>query len=117
MCQRAVGSPFAALATVDRHDLTWTAGTPALFQSSSIANRGFCARCGTPLTYERISDPVEIEITIGSLDEPAGVPPMVQHGVEGRLAWLDGLDTLPASVTEPDYDGITSLQYQDRARS
>ena len=97
MCQKAVGGPFAALATIDRQDLAWTAGTPALFESSSIAKRGFCARCGTPLTYEGSLQPARIEITIGSLDDPARVAPVDQYGVESR------------GVVDGDADGSAGL--------
>jgi hypothetical protein len=51
MCQKAVGGPFFAWAAVDEDDIAWTHGAPAQFASSSAADRGFCARCGTPLTF------------------------------------------------------------------
>src|SRR5271156_3596465 len=51
MCQKAVGGPFAALSKVKTINLTWTRGEPARFQSSSAAERHFCAACGTPLTF------------------------------------------------------------------
>jgi hypothetical protein len=69
MCQKAVGGPFAALAAVSRANLTWTSGQPARFASSSLATRGFCAACGTPLTYEGVNAE-KIDVTICSLDNP-----------------------------------------------
>src|ERR1700761_2105366 len=51
MCQKAVGGPFAALSKLKTDNLRWTRGTPARFQSSSAAERHFCADCGTPLTF------------------------------------------------------------------
>ncbi len=113
MCQKAVGGPFAALATLPRADFAWTKGAPAHFQSSSVASRGFCAACGTPLTYEGTNDPNKIDIMICSLDNPEAVPPRDQYGVESRVTWFDTLAGLPASRTDAKYDGVVSLQHPD----
>ena len=101
MCQKAVGGPFAALAPVRREALVWTRGEPASFVSSSIAARDFCACCGTPLTVRDLEGDW-IDITIGSLDDPAAVAPLVQYGIESRVPWLDALDKLPAKATAAD---------------
>ncbi len=74
MCQKAVGGPFAAFCKVHTACFAWTRGDPASFQSSSAAERHFCAACGTPLTF-RYLDGDAIEVTTGSLDTPAGAPP------------------------------------------
>ena len=113
MCQKAVGGPFAALATLPRADLAWTAGAPARFESSSLASRGFCAACDTPLTYEGVSEPDKIDITICSLDEPAAAAPREQYGVESRVTWFDTLAGLPAVRTDAEYDGLVSRQHPD----
>ena len=112
MCQKAVGGPFAALAAIDTAALTWTRGAPALFASSSVAQRGFCAACGTPLTYQGLGSP-KIEITLGSLDKPGTVPPVEQNGIEGRLSWLANLADVPATRTEAKYDTLKNLQHPD----
>jgi hypothetical protein len=87
MCQKAVGGPFAALSKVKTTNLAWTKGQPASFQSSSAAERHFCAQCGTPLTFHFL-DGEEIEVTTGSLDAPASLPPVKNFGVESRMPWL-----------------------------
>ena len=110
MCQKAVGGPFAALAQVELADITWTRGAPALFASSSMAHRGFCPVCGTPLTYQNGRD---IEVTIGSLDNPAAAAPTKQFGAEARLLWLDGMAVLPMRPTEGKFDGLTNFQHPD----
>ena len=113
MCQKAVGGPFAALAAVDVANLTWTRGEPALFGSSSVAQRGFCAICGTPLTYQGRNE-AKVEVTIGSLDRPEIVPPVEQAGIEGRLPWFATLASLPGTRTEgAKYDGLTNHQHPD----
>ena len=79
MCQRALGNVFAPFTGVRLGDFAWTRGEPATWQSSSIAERGFCGRCGTPLSFRYLARD-KISVTIGSLDEPARVRPTEQAG-------------------------------------
>ena len=58
MCQKAVAGPFASLVEIPHGDFAWTRGTPATFRSSSLAERDFCAACGTPLSYRRLNGSV-----------------------------------------------------------
>ncbi len=81
MCQKASGGPFMAFGGVKLDRLVWTRGAPKVFVSSSIAERGFCAECGTALTYRPLRRD-RIAVTIGSLDEPDTVAPTIQLGVE-----------------------------------
>lgn len=93
MCQKAVGNIFAALVAAPNDKLTWTRGEPAVFKSSAHAERGFCAKCGTPLFYNSL-DNDRINLTIGSLDEPEKFPPICQMGSEARVSWFSGLTDL-----------------------
>jgi hypothetical protein len=115
MCQKAVGGPFAALSKVPIAQFAWTRGTPAKFQSSSAAERHFCAACGTPLTFHYL-DGDAIEVTTGSLDQPDQVPATRNFGVEARLQWIDQLmpGRLP-EVTTMDHATrvVVSLQHPD----
>lgn len=99
MCQKASGQPFMAFAGAKASDLRWTRGQPAFFQSSDVAERGFCSACGTPLTYG-FKATGSLSVTICSLDDPSAVPPTRQHGIEGKVAWVDDIVTLPAERTE-----------------
>jgi hypothetical protein len=101
MCQKAVGGPFAALAKIAKADLAWTRGQPASFRSSTASERDFCAACGTPLTF-RYLDAAHMEVTIGSLDDPAAAPPLRNFGIESRLAWVGELvpGRLPDMTTD-----------------
>lgn len=102
MCQKAFGSYFAPLAGVPFDKLEWISGAPAIYRSSTVAERGFCAVCGTPLTF-RYVDRDKISVSLGSLDEPARVKPDKQDGIEGRMPWFDELHLLPGEITE---DGL-----------
>ena len=105
-----------AFAGLRLDQLVWTRGKPKVFTSSAIAERGFCAECGTPLTY-RLLDRDRIAVTIGSLDAPAVVAPARQFGVESKLSWLDGVVALPAQTTSDwlklDDAGLGNRQHPD----
>jgi hypothetical protein len=92
MCQRAAGNAFAPLVTA--RGVVWQ-GEPARWASSNIAERGFCARCGTPLFLRDLDRDDEVELMIGTLDDPGLTPPDHHYGVESRVPWLKLADGLP----------------------
>ena len=117
MCQKAVGNVFAALAPVRRRDFAWTRGTPAIYRSSSVAERGFCPICGTPLSFAYVKSEW-LDVTIGSLDQPERVPPLLHYGVESRVPWLHDIAGLPEKVTGEDHtdgrlNGMVNHQHPD----
>ena len=99
MCQKAFGSYFAPLGGVLRENLKWTRGKPAIFNSSPVAERGFCAQCGTPLTFA-YCDNAEINVALGSLDHPETEIPINAYGTEAEMPWFDWLAGLPAHSTD-----------------
>ena len=101
MCQKAMGNLFMAAAGVPLRQFAWTRGEPAAFRSSSVAERGFCRECGTPLTFRYIARDT-INVTVGSLDHPAAARPVAQLGVESRVPWWRELFELPEQTTEQD---------------
>ena len=90
MCQKAFGGFFGPLVT--GKGLVWTRGKPAAFASSNKIMRGFCDKCGTPLTYDYGGDP---EIAIGSLDNPELAAPVIQVNPADKLSFFEKLHTLP----------------------
>ena len=116
MCQKATGGPFAALAKVMKTDLAWTRGRPTWFRSSPAAARPFCAACGTPLGF-CFDDAPHLEVSLGSLDQPARFPPDRQFGVESRLPWMAALapGTWPETPTATGTPGrdLRSRQHPD----
>ena len=93
-------------------------GPPALFRSSSAAERGFCRDCGTPLTFRYLAKD-SIDVTLGSLDQPAAARPTKQRGIERRVPWWQGLFGLPGMTTadDPPPGGLAALdRYQRRDR-
>jgi hypothetical protein len=111
MCQKASGQPFMAYATFDGRDLRWIRGTPGVFRSSNLAERGYCRDCGTPLFFK--FEGKEIAITSGSLDHPDMAPPAVQFGAESELAWCATIATLPRVRSEDDLGPELAARFEN----
>lgn len=99
MCQKAAGNFYLPLVSVGSARLEWTRGAPKRYQSSNFARRGFCAECGTSLTYEA---PDGVALAIAVFDEPEEIAPTIQWGVEARLPYVDDIAKLPAEDTMAD---------------
>jgi hypothetical protein len=99
MCQRASGGVFAALAGGKPENFAWTHGTPAFFASSNLAQRGFCEKCGTPLSFKYDAPAARMYTTIGSLDRPGDVELIKQYGIESRLPWVKFCENVPEERT------------------
>lgn len=111
MCQKASGGPFMSFARVPDADVTWTRGALATFSSSTLAVRGFCAACGTPLTFKWRPD--AISFTTGSFDNPDAVLPVEVHGIEALLDWSEHIADLPKQPTSAPPAGYVSHQHPD----
>ncbi len=94
-CRRAAGAHVVAWFTVPVSTLVFTCGQPAIFKSSPPVERSFCARCGTQLTYRSQRWPDDVDITVGSLDEPGRVAPAAHIWMEDAAAWDQPADGLP----------------------
>jgi hypothetical protein len=118
MCQKAFGSWGAVLVNAPFKNLTWTRGAASHFRSSAIVTRGFCKDCGTPLFMREDGDE-NIELAIGTLDDPAHIGPMTkQSAVENRLPWFLTLHQLPEERmldyrTPEDLQKLKSFQHPD----
>lgn len=99
MCQRATGGVAAAFKNVPQADLAWQT-EPDFFASSPLAKRGYCATCGTPLSFQYVDNAANIDLTIGSFDDPYRFKPVSHFSVESRHeAWVDTSD-LPSKRTD-----------------
>jgi len=94
-CRLASGAPSLAWIVVRVDDLHHDGSLPAEFVSSPGVHRGFCARCGTSLTWRSADKPATIDLTTASLDMPDTLPPTKEIWVEHRLAWEVANPALP----------------------
>lgn len=98
MCQRATGGVSIAFKNVRKDQVRW-AHEPDRYRSSPIAQRAFCAACGTPLTYEADASD-RMDLTVGSFDDPYRFRPVDHSGCESwHRDWLD-TSHLPAERTD-----------------
>ncbi|MVA99653.1 GFA family protein [Nitratireductor sp. CAU 1489] len=115
MCQKAFGGFYGPLVTA--RGLEWTRAAPARFASSNVVRRGFCQKCGTPLSYEYDGG---AEIAIGALDDPSLAAPVVQFNPADKLAFVEGLHALPwrlageSPATDAFMASVKSRQHPDR---
>lgn len=93
MCQKASGQPLMAFVRFPETRVTWTT-PPEVFASSSLVERGFCASCGTPLTYRYLGTG-RISVALNSLDDPSQFEPQMSFFGRERPDWLDQLANLP----------------------
>ena len=109
MCQKAAGNYFMPLAGARRDAFTVTRGEPAWFHSSDPVRRGFCAQCGTPLFFDDTTSSDHIAITLGSLDDPAAVPPVSVYGTEARMPFMARIAAQDGPSTEDDSSSIRDI--------
>jgi hypothetical protein len=76
-CRRATGGLMVPWGTVSPERFAVTRGQLTEFRSSSEVVRGFCASCGTTLTYRHAQRPGEIDFALTTLDDPNQLVPEV----------------------------------------
>jgi hypothetical protein len=102
MCRRATGSVSIAFTNLTKADIAWD-GEPDWYASSPIARRPYCRECGTSLGFE-YPDGANMDLTIGSFDDPSRFRPKSHFGAEGiHRFWLDteGLPETRSDAYEP----------------
>jgi hypothetical protein len=102
MCQRHFGNPVGVYVSFPDNGLRFTKGKPKLYRSSDFGQRGFCADCGTPLSWVYVRKPERISVSVGSLDHPERFPPVEHWGIESQIPWLHIDDDLPRRHTDED---------------
>jgi len=86
-CRKAAGAPSLAWAIFRAADFAFTRGKPARFASSPGVERGFCASCGTTLTYADADRPDLADVTTATLDNPDAFVPTKEIWLEEKIGW------------------------------
>jgi len=86
-CRRAAGAPSLAWAIFRATDFAFIRGEPATFTSSPGVERGFCANCGTTLTYADADRPEVADVTTATFDNPDAFAPTKEIWLEEKIAW------------------------------
>ncbi len=101
-CRRAVGAPAVPWGTFASEHFRLTRGEIAEYRSSPAVTRGFCARCGSSLTFRHDARPAEIDVTLATLDDPTRFVPQMHVWVGDKLPWesiSDGRPQFTAGAT------------------
>lgn len=94
-CRRNTGSAVATFVGVRAGDHRYTRGAPAVYESTPGVRRRFCARCGTPMSYEADRFPGEVHLFLGTLDDPGAFRPKGHVFYAERVPWFEVHDDLP----------------------
>jgi hypothetical protein len=86
-CRKATGAAFSTWVGFKDDQVRWTEKQPSFHASSPGVKRGFCAQCGTPLTYAGEKWPGETHFLIGVFDDPAAFTPNAEVFTEDALSW------------------------------
>jgi len=97
MCRKTSGAPYVTWIIVARDRFKLVAGEPGVLRSSDHGSRRFCTQCGTPITFTTTKRPENVDVTVGSLDDPAPCAPTEDVYIEGKLEWVHGLESPPDS--------------------
>lgn len=95
-CRKASGAPFVTWLTVRRMEVQWQGEALQIYRSSLGVERGFCARCGTTLSYCHEAAPEEIDLTVATLDNPDCLRPEDHTWTEQRVSWVTDMAGLPS---------------------
>jgi len=104
-CRLASGAPSVAWFVMPLEGVEWLTGSPVERRSSPPVRRGFCNRCGTPLTYRHDDAPTHIELTTATLDDPQRMPPTHEIWHADRIAWAASDAALPHFARERPTEG------------
>jgi hypothetical protein len=96
-CKKASGGEAATFFGVPESDFTLISGAPKAFhyvaQSGKGLDRNFCPECGARVFSTNLdSFPGAVFATLGSLDDPQAIKPMLEMFTKRRLSWVSPLD-------------------------
>jgi hypothetical protein len=87
-CRRHTGAPVSAYAGFERGQVRFSGAEPAWFASSPGVRRGFCATCGSTLSFEGERWPGEIHLHVSAFDRPQDFAPTTHGYAEERIGWV-----------------------------
>lgn len=97
VCRKAHASAFNPFVVFPAEAVEVT-GTPRNWLSSSGYDRRFCGDCGSRILAVNGD---EVEISLGSLDEPGLIEPQYESWVSRREPWLEPLDKPQYAFNRP----------------
>ena len=101
MCRKAHGAAFVTWGTVQRSEFQWLSGEELVkhYRSSSVAERLFCAECGSSLMVLYEGEPEIGWVTLGTVDGDPKCRPGYHIFVGSKAPWFEITDGLPQNDT------------------
>ena len=104
-CRKSSGAPMVSWAAFSEGEFTVTKGEIATFNSSGKTMRGFCAKCGTGISYRNEEFlPGIVDIQSVTLDDPDSLVPTAHIQTAERLGWMEKVHEIPAFERFPTQD-------------
>ncbi|WP_417460856.1 GFA family protein [Kordiimonas sp.] len=101
-CQKNSGGPYMIFTTVDAGQIRWISKPKGEGRASDIAIRRFCTKCGTPMTWESVSEPDDQAVSTGTIDDPNGLE--ISYEIYTRSRWA----SIPPIPGARQYEGSSS---------
>jgi hypothetical protein len=96
-CRKHTGAPAATLAVYKVDQVEFSGDERKVYTSSPGVGRAFCAKCGTPLTWETVFRDLGplCSLHISTFDNPDALMPTAHSFYSERISWFDIADNLP----------------------
>jgi hypothetical protein len=101
-CRRATGGALVLYCGYPHERAKFEGGLPQYYESSPGVRRGFCAICGTTMTFEGARWPDEIHLSASNFEEPGSFAPKCHVYAGEQMPWLYLADGLPRYRTVPN---------------
>jgi hypothetical protein len=105
-CQRATGSAYFPAVLVKNNEFNLLRGEPRWHETTSdrghTMQRGFCAKCGSPLFLRNEANTSVTVLFAGSLDDPSWYKPSRDIFVKSAQPWDLMHDELPKFDAMPE---------------
>ena len=93
-CRKSTGAAFVTWASFAKENFRFVKGEPRVIGWEGRL-RSFCLTCGSSLTFVSGTDSDEVDVTVGTFDQPERVTPADHVWVSDRIAWTNSINSLP----------------------
>jgi hypothetical protein len=120
-CQRQTGSAFVINAIIETDRIALLAGDPAPIAVPTDSGRPHaiyrCRACQTALWSDYGGRPALRFVRVGTLDDPAALPPDVHIFTRSKLPWVELPETVPAFDVYYDAQALWPAASLERRRT
>ena len=91
-CRKATGGAVSTWVGFNDDQVRWLTEKPSYYASSAGVKRGYCAKCGTPLTYAGEKWAGETHFLIGVMEHPENYTPQGEVFADEALPWAQHIE-------------------------